>query len=236
MLERLREVTQRGSCRSAPTRSTAASRRAAPRSETDAAPAVEPVLGGEGRRRPHRARVPPHVRAWTCRSRAAPTTTGRTSIRRRSSRCSSPTRSTASRCRSTTAAAGARLAVRRGPLRARSSCSCGEGAAARSTTSARATSHEPRARARILELTGADPDADAPRPGLRPGHDHRYAVDTTKLRALGWRPETRPRGRHRETVAWYCENRAWWEPIKSGEYREYYQKQYGQRLAQSRSA
>jgi dTDP-glucose 4,6-dehydratase len=82
----------------------------------------------------------------------------------------------------------------------------------------------------ILELTAADR-------GLvrhvhdRPGHDRRYSLDTTKLRRLGWRPERSLEDGLAETVAWYRENRAWWEPIKSGDYAEYYRTQYEARLA-----
>jgi dTDP-glucose 4,6-dehydratase len=83
---------------------------------------------------------------------------------------------------------------------------------------------------RILELTGAD------RSLLRcvddrPGHDRRYSLDTSKLRALGWRPETPFEEGLAATVAWYRDHRAWWEQIKSGEYREYYARQYAARLA-----
>ena len=80
----------------------------------------------------------------------------------------------------------------------------------------------------ILERTGQPETLIRPVSGLRPGHDHRYAVDTAKLRALGWRPEADLAAGIAKTVAWYAENRAWWEPIKSGEYREYYQKHYGE--------
>lgn len=81
---------------------------------------------------------------------------------------------------------------------------------------------------RILELTGKDE-------GLirhvedRPGHDRRYALDTSRLRALGWEPRHGFEAAIAETVDWYRERRAWWEPIKSGEYREYYRAQYEQR-------
>lgn len=84
---------------------------------------------------------------------------------------------------------------------------------------------------RILDLTGASPDL-VRHVEDRPGHDRRYALDSSKLQGLGWRP------RHSfdatglaETVAWYREHRDWWEPIKSGEYRAYYERQYGARLA-----
>jgi dTDP-glucose 4,6-dehydratase len=84
---------------------------------------------------------------------------------------------------------------------------------------------------RILELTGADP-ALVRHVEDRAGHDRRYAVDDTKLRALGWAPAHSfgERGL-KETVAWYEGHRAWWEPIKSGEYRRYYETQYASRLS-----
>ena len=80
----------------------------------------------------------------------------------------------------------------------------------------------------ILDCTGRPETLIRPVQGLRPGHDHRYAVDTSKLRALGWSPEADLEAGIAKTVAWYTERRDWWEPIKSGEYREYYQKHYGE--------
>jgi dTDP-glucose 4,6-dehydratase len=80
----------------------------------------------------------------------------------------------------------------------------------------------------ILARTGRPETLIRPVAGLRPGHDHRYAVDTAKIRALGWRPEADLEAGIAKTVAWYTERRDWWEPIKSGEYREYYQKHYGE--------
>jgi dTDP-glucose 4,6-dehydratase len=79
----------------------------------------------------------------------------------------------------------------------------------------------------ILRLTGKPETLIKPVTGLRPGHDHRYAVDTAKIRALGWAPEADLEAGIAKTVAWYTERRDWWEPIKSGEYREYYLKHYG---------
>ena len=64
----------------------------------------------------------------------------------------------------------------------------------------------------------------------RPGHDRRYSLDSSKLRALGWRPERRLEEGLAETVAWYRDRRDWWEPLKSGEYRAYYERQYAARL------
>ncbi len=81
---------------------------------------------------------------------------------------------------------------------------------------------------RILALTDADP-------GLvrhvtdRPGHDRRYSLDCAKLQTLGWAPTRTFDEALTETVDWYRDQRAWWEPIKSGDYRAYYQEQYGAR-------
>jgi dTDP-glucose 4,6-dehydratase len=60
----------------------------------------------------------------------------------------------------------------------------------------------------------------------RPGHDRRYSLDCTKLRDLGWRPRHRFAEALAETVQWYVENEWWWRKIKSGEYWEYYRRQY----------
>jgi dTDP-glucose 4,6-dehydratase len=83
---------------------------------------------------------------------------------------------------------------------------------------------------RIVELTGADPSL-VRHVTDRPGHDRRYSLDSSKLAALGWRPERAFADGLAETVAWYRERRDWWEPLKSGEYREYYRRQYADRLA-----
>jgi dTDP-glucose 4,6-dehydratase len=88
---------------------------------------------------------------------------------------------------------------------------------------------------RILELTGAD-TALLRRVADRPGHDRRYSLDTSKLRGLGWSAETSFDDGIRATVEWYRDNRAWWEPIRSGEFREYYERQYGDRLSRSAPA
>lgn len=61
----------------------------------------------------------------------------------------------------------------------------------------------------------------------RPGHDRRYSLDVSKIRALGWRPTHTCEEAIEKTVRWYVENEWWWRPIKSGEvYREYYRRQY----------
>jgi dTDP-glucose 4,6-dehydratase len=63
----------------------------------------------------------------------------------------------------------------------------------------------------------------------RPGHDRRYAVDTTRLRALGWQPVHSFEDALAATVAWYRTHEAWWRPLKSGEFKAYYDRQYGAR-------
>ena len=68
----------------------------------------------------------------------------------------------------------------------------------------------------------------------RPGHDQRYAMSSKKLEALGWSPQHDFEAAMEKTVAWYRDNRDWWGKIKSGEYREYYDRMYGQRLAESK--
>lgn len=61
----------------------------------------------------------------------------------------------------------------------------------------------------------------------RPGHDLRYAIDYSKIKnELGWQPEINFEQGLAKTVEWYKNNREWWEKIKSGEYKEYYKKQY----------
>jgi dTDP-glucose 4,6-dehydratase len=82
---------------------------------------------------------------------------------------------------------------------------------------------------RIIEYTGASKDlieyvTD------RPGHDRRYSLGSEKVRALGWEAQVRFAEGLKTTVDWYRENTAWWEPIRSGDYREYYERQYGTTL------
>ena len=63
----------------------------------------------------------------------------------------------------------------------------------------------------------------------RQGHDRRYWLTARKLREhLGWQPSTAFDGGLEETVRWYVENPRWWRPIKSGEFLEYYRKQYAE--------
>jgi dTDP-glucose 4,6-dehydratase len=65
----------------------------------------------------------------------------------------------------------------------------------------------------------------------RPGHDRRYAMDASKLQAeLGWSPQRRFEEGLQATIAWYLEHRGWWERVRTGAYRDYYESQYGRRL------
>jgi dTDP-glucose 4,6-dehydratase len=82
---------------------------------------------------------------------------------------------------------------------------------------------------KIIELAGADPDliefvTD------RPGHDLRYSLSCEKLKGLGWQAATRFEEGLARTVDWYRDNAWWWEPIRSGAYREYYERHYGRAL------
>ncbi len=64
----------------------------------------------------------------------------------------------------------------------------------------------------------------------RPGHDRRYSLSSEKLRGLGWEARVHFAEGLQQTVDWYRENTWWWEPIRSGDYREYYERQYGRAL------
>jgi dTDP-glucose 4,6-dehydratase len=81
----------------------------------------------------------------------------------------------------------------------------------------------------ILELTGK-PKSLIQNVADRPGHDRRYALDCAKLRALGWQPHRNFEDAMRQTVQWYQNREDWWRPIIAGDsYREYSQRNYGQR-------
>ena len=82
---------------------------------------------------------------------------------------------------------------------------------------------------RIVELCGAD-ESLIEFVTDRPGHDRRYSLSCEKLGALGWTPRTRFAEGLALTVQWYRDNSWWWEPIRSGAYREYYERQYGRAL------
>jgi dTDP-glucose 4,6-dehydratase len=83
---------------------------------------------------------------------------------------------------------------------------------------------------RICALTGRDPAEAIEHVTDRPGHDRRYSLSSDKVRALGWEPQVRFAEGLERTVSWYRDNRWWWEPIRSGDYRAYYERQYGRAL------
>jgi dTDP-glucose 4,6-dehydratase len=83
---------------------------------------------------------------------------------------------------------------------------------------------------RIVDLTGAKPDLIR-QVEDRLGHDRRYSVDSARVRALGWKPTVAFDEGLAATVKWYDENRDWWRPLKSGDYRRFYARQYASRLA-----
>jgi dTDP-glucose 4,6-dehydratase len=82
---------------------------------------------------------------------------------------------------------------------------------------------------RILTLTGRD-DSLIEYVTDRPGHDRRYSLSADKLTGLGWSARVRFAEGLERTVDWYRQNGWWWEPIRSGVYREYYERQYGRAL------
>jgi dTDP-glucose 4,6-dehydratase len=82
---------------------------------------------------------------------------------------------------------------------------------------------------KILELTDQD-ESLINYVTDRKGHDRRYSLSSEKVRALGWEPNWRFEEGLPATVDWYRDNEWWWEPIRSGEYRQYYEQHYGLKL------
>ena len=80
----------------------------------------------------------------------------------------------------------------------------------------------------ILRLTGK-PETLIRRVTDRPGHDRRYSVDSTKVGQLGWAPRHPFAAALETTVRWYREHESWWRPLKSGEFRAWYERQYANR-------
>ncbi len=82
---------------------------------------------------------------------------------------------------------------------------------------------------RLLALTGRSWETHARHVADRPGHDRRYSLDASKAHALGWKPVVDFETGLADTVAWFQANEAWWRPIKSGEFKAYYERQYANR-------
>ncbi len=70
----------------------------------------------------------------------------------------------------------------------------------------------------------------------RPGHDRRYCLNVDKIKALGWEPRYSHEAAIRATARWYAQNEWWWRKIKSGDFKEYYERLYGQRKVISPAA
>lgn len=81
----------------------------------------------------------------------------------------------------------------------------------------------------LLRLTGRSYEESVRHVADREGHDRRYALDAAKARALGWSPRVPFANGLAETVAWYRQHEGWWRPIKSGEFADYYRRQYAHR-------
>lgn len=83
--------------------------------------------------------------------------------------------------------------------------------------------------AAILGILGK-PDSLIKMVADRPGHDRRYAVDTSKIRSeLGWKPRIAFKEGIERTVQWYLDNREWWQKVKTGEYLKFYEQNYANR-------
>jgi len=63
----------------------------------------------------------------------------------------------------------------------------------------------------------------------RPGHDRRYAIDCSKVRGLGWTPQISFQQGLTATIEWYMRNESWWRPLKNGDFKQYYERQYADR-------
>lgn len=86
----------------------------------------------------------------------------------------------------------------------------------------------------VLEVLGGAPEL-VRHVTDRPGHDRRYSMNVDKLRGLGWEPEYRPTEAVAEAARWYAENRWWWEAVRTGDFQDYYHRQYAERLSQDPS-
>src|SRR5437899_752307 len=82
---------------------------------------------------------------------------------------------------------------------------------------------------RLLELAGRD-ESLIEHVTDRPGHDRRYSLASDKVRALGWEPRVHLEKGLPLTVDWYRDNEWWWSPVRSGEYLDYYARQYGRQM------
>jgi len=82
---------------------------------------------------------------------------------------------------------------------------------------------------RLLDGCGRSKETHVKHVADRAGHDRRYAIDSAKAAGIGWRPRVEFETGLRATIDWYRENESWWRPLKSGEFRDYYTRQYAGR-------
>ncbi|GAC1614835.1 MAG: dTDP-glucose 4,6-dehydratase [Vulcanimicrobiaceae bacterium] len=82
---------------------------------------------------------------------------------------------------------------------------------------------------RLMDGCGRSMESHVRHVADRAGHDRRYAIDTAKARNLGWKPQVPFESGLAATIAWYRDNESWWRPLKSGEFAEYYMRQYAHR-------
>ncbi len=82
---------------------------------------------------------------------------------------------------------------------------------------------------RLVDLCGRSFQSHVRHVQDRPGHDRRYAADGQKLRNLGWKPAMEFETGLMRTVQWYRDNQSWWRPLKSGDFAEFYKRQYAHR-------
>ena len=231
LLEHVARAGGRASCTSRPTRSTATSSRGDRSREGDALPARQPVRGQQGRRRPAGARLRAHLRRRRVITRGSnnygpyqfpekliPLFT--TNAARRQAAAGLRRRP-----------AGARLHLRRRPLRRRSS-SCSRAGAAGEIYNVGGGNEVQNIETDAPLLDADRPRRDADPPRRRTGPGTTGATRSTArscARSAGRRRSTSPRA-SRATVEWYRDNRAWWEPIKyGGGFAEYREQQYGGR-------
>ena len=81
----------------------------------------------------------------------------------------------------------------------------------------------------LIESCGRSMDTHVRHVADREGHDRRYAIDCAKARSIGWAPRVDFEEGLRATIEWYRNNEAWWRPLKSGEFLNYYKRQYAHR-------
>ena len=82
---------------------------------------------------------------------------------------------------------------------------------------------------RLIGACGRSMESHVKHVADRAGHDRRYAVDSSKAHALGWKPQVPFEEGLLATVRWYHDNESWWRPLRSAEFQEYYKRQYARR-------